>query len=330
MLPLPNFAQSYRHGIWRVPYLERAATARTWAQTHQICPAAMDKTRIGLLLIDAQNTFCTPDFELFVAGAPADNERLCSWIYQHLNSITQIWATLDTHTAAQIFHPLFWCDAAGNPPAPSATIITPEAIADGTWRVNGAIASALGMTPTQMEDYATFYVQQLSATGKYPLTVWGYHSMLGGIGHALVSAVEEAIFFHGIARQSQPRLVLKGSHPLTENYSALRPEVNHDPQGRPLVPFNETLLQEWLSLDALFIAGQAKSHCVAWTIADLLAAIRKRDDSLAHRIYLLEDCTSPVVVPGVVDFTAQANAAFDQFAAAGMHRVHATDPLPLI
>ena len=27
--------------------------------------------------------------------------------------------------------------------------------------------------------------------------------MLGGIGHALVSAVEEAVFFHAVARRSQ-------------------------------------------------------------------------------------------------------------------------------
>ena len=33
--------------------------------------------------------------------------------------------------------------------------------------------------------------------------------MLGGIGHALVSAVEEAIFFHNIARHSQTEFKIK-------------------------------------------------------------------------------------------------------------------------
>ena len=32
------------------------------------------------------------------------------------------------------------------------------------------------------------------------------------------------------------------------------------------------------------------------------------------KVYLLEDCTSPVVVPGVVDYTEQADAAFRHFA----------------
>jgi nicotinamidase-related amidase len=64
---------------------------------------------------------------------------------------------------------------------------------------------------------------------------------------------------------------------------------------------------------------------VAWTIDDLL-----RDDhlhGLAERTYLLEDCTSPVVVPGVVDYTDEADAAFARYAAAGMHVVRSSEPL---
>ncbi|HEX2127159.1 MAG TPA: hypothetical protein VHF45_11445, partial [Thermoleophilaceae bacterium] len=79
-----------------------------------------------------------------------------------------------------------------------------------------------------------------------------------------------------------------------------------------------------LSFDAVVIAGQAKSHCLAWTIDDLLEDddVRER---LAERTYLLEDCTSPVVVPGAVDYTDQANAAFERYAAAGLHVVRSSD-----
>jgi nicotinamidase-related amidase len=66
---------------------------------------------------------------------------------------------------------------------------------------------------------------------------------------------------------------------------------------------------------------------VAWTVSDLLSEIRARDPGKARRIYLLEDCTSPVVVSGVVDFTEQADEAFRAFAEAGMHRVRSTDPV---
>ena len=75
----------------------------------------------------------------------------------------------------------------------------------------------------------------------------------------------------------------------------------------------------------MIVAGEAKSHCVAWTVEDLLAEIRARDPRLAERIVLLDDCTSPVVVPGVVDFTDAAEAAYARFAAAGMRRAVSTD-----
>jgi nicotinamidase-related amidase len=48
---------------------------------------------------------------------------------------------------------------------------------------------------------------------------------------------------------------------------------------------------------------------------------------LAEKVYLLEDCTSPVVVPGVLDYTEQADAAFRQFAEAGMHVVRSTESI---
>jgi nicotinamidase-related amidase len=99
------------------------------------------------------------------------------------------------------------------------------------------------------------------------------------------------------------------------------------PEGDPIDEKNESLIGHLLEFDALIVAGQAKSHCVAWTVSDLLQEIQSRDPALAKKIYLLEDCTSPVVIPGVVDFSEQAEAAFARFAAAGMHRVRSTDPL---
>ncbi|MGK7884570.1 MAG: isochorismatase, partial [Crocosphaera sp.] len=77
------------------------------------------------------------------------------------------------------------------------------------------------------------------------------------------------------------------------------------------------------------IAGQAKSHCVAWTIEDLLTEIKQKDPNLAKKVYLLEDCTSPVVIPDVIDFSAQADAAFQRFSDAGMQRVSSTDDIIL-
>src|SRR5438445_9237698 len=98
--------------------------------------------------------------------------------------------------------------------------------------------------------------------------------MLGGIGHAIVTGIEEAIFFYAIARASRAKFEMKGRHPLTENYSALRPEVAESATGQPIGGKDVELTNRLLAYDALFVAGQAKSHCVAWTIDDLLAEIR--------------------------------------------------------
>ncbi len=332
-LPIPSYFDPQKVGeVWRVPYHDRATEAETWTQHYQIPPAAKDKTRICLMVIDVQNTFCIPGFELFVAGrsgdgAVQDNIRLCQFIYRNMGLITAIYPTMDTHTAMQIFHPIFWINDANQHPAPM-TVISVDDVKKGVWKVNPGIASSIaGGNYMGLQRYALHYTEKLTSGGKYPLIIWPYHSMLGGIGHALVAAVEEALFFHNLARRSQTGFEVKGGNPLTENYSVLQPEVLDDPEGRPVAQKNTRFIQKLLDFDAVIIAGQAKSHCVAWTIDDLLTEILAQDPNLAKKVYLLEDCTSPVVVPGLVDFTDQADAAFQRFAAAGMHVVKSMDPL---
>jgi nicotinamidase-related amidase len=107
----------------------------------------------------------------------------------------------------------------------------------------------------------------------------------------------------------------------------LKPEVLEDQGDRPIAQKNTRFIEKLLSFDKIIIAGQAKSHCVAWTIDDLLSEIQSRDPALAQKVYLLEDCTSPVVVPDVVDFTDQADSAFQRFADSGMHRVTSSDAI---
>jgi nicotinamidase-related amidase len=107
----------------------------------------------------------------------------------------------------------------------------------------------------------------------------------------------------------------------------LRPEVTQDHNGNTIALENQELIQQLFSFDQLIIAGQAKSHCVAWTVDDFLSEIQQTDPSFAQKVYLLEDCTSPVVVPGGADFTEQANATFNRFQQAGMQLVQSTDPI---
>lgn len=305
LLPIPpHFRPERVAEVWRVDYEPRAVEAAAWTEQHGIRPAAEDSVRTCLLAVDCQNTFCTPGFELFVPAALGDSRRLCEFVYRNLGRLTEIAPTLDTHHAIQIFHAAFLLGPDGRHPRPY-TVVSVADVEAGTWRA----------ADPALQEHLERYVRALATGGKYELAVWPYHAMLGGIGHALVSAVEEAFFFHAVARGAEPRFEVKGDDPLTEHYSALGPEVG----GAPDVALVEHLRE----FDAVFVAGQAKSHCVAWTVDDLL----RLAPDLAPRLYLLEDCTSPVVVPGAVDFTEQGDAAFARFAAAGAHVVRSTEPV---
>ena len=331
-LPVPPHYDPGRvDEVWRVPYQDRAREAGEWRVRHGVTPAAQDRIRICLVAVDVQNTFCIPGFELFVAGASGraaveDNQRLCRFIYRNLGVLTRICPTLDTHRPVQIFHPLFLINEAGEHPEPY-TVISAEDVRRGVWRINPVACSQIGKDRETGQAHLLHYVSRLQAEGQYQLTVWPYHGMLGGIGHALVSSLEEAVFFHSVCRQSQPDFQVKGDSPLTEHYSVLGPEVMEGADGAPIGEKNRTLLESLRSFDVVVVAGQAKSHCVAWTVDHLLEECSIGPEDFAGRVYLLEDCTSPVVVPGVVDYTEDATAAFRRFSDAGMHVVRSTDPM---
>lgn len=331
-LPVPpHYRPDKVSSFWKVEYASRAEEANQWANQYDLNPAATDKFKFGLLLIDVQNTFCLPDFELFVAGRSglgtvSDNQRLSEFIYHNLGVVSKIIVTMDTHKSEQIFHPVFLVNGLGLHPEPY-TLINIDDIRKGLWKINPAVAANLGKDENDAQEYLTFYTEQLANRGKFDLTIWPYHAMLGGIGHALVSAIEEAVFFHSIARYSQPEFILKGDLPWTEAYSAIGPEVLISPTGVRTAQ-KDTRIINWLKeLDALAIAGQAKSHCVNWTIGDLLDQINSEDASLASKVYLLEDCSSPVVIPGAVDFTDAADEAYRNYSEAGMHLVKSTQPI---
>lgn len=321
-LPLPPHVDLGRVGeFWRVDYEARFHDAGAWADQHDVVPAVRDSQRICLLAVDVQNTFCTPGFELYVAGALEDSRRLCSFVYRNLAVVTEVVVTLDTHQAFQIFHAPLLIDSEGRHPAPY-TLVTADDVRAGRWVVDPEAAEVLGVGP-RADEHLRAYVEALAAGGKYDLTIWPFHALLGGVGHALVSAFEEAIFFHAIARRAQTRVEIKGRNPLTEHYSVLGPEVLTGGRGESLGERNSALVEHLRGFEAVIVAGQAKSHCVAWTVEDLLTAAPE----IAARLYLLEDCSSPVVMPGAVDFTDDAAHAFAGFAEAGAHLVRSTEPL---
>ncbi len=301
-------------------YLERAeivsSEARMWAKSKSIKPASEDKKRIAVFGIDVQVAFCTPGASLFVPGAVEDNTRALAFLYDNLDRITTLVFSLDTHRVFQIFHPAWWVDSRGHNPAP-LTPITAADVDSGKWR------------PTRFSKESVEYVHRLEEGGKYVLTIWPYHGMLGGLSHALVPAMMELSIFHAIARDAPTVLVEKGQEPLTESYSVLSPEVARL-GDRSVGRFDEELFSLLMSHDEVHVFGQAKSHCVLSTLNDLMTKIEACDASLASKIFIMEDAMSPVPAPPVdplpkwLDFPAIADQGVRELCQRGM-RISRTD-----
>lgn len=312
-LPLPE--HYIKDDVNRI-YQERAGlvsdAASEYRKKHDLSSSREDVDRIAVFGIDCQIGFTHPEASLYVPGAEDDMRRAVEWIYKNLDRITTLHFSMDTHRVYQIFHPAWWINDEGEHPEPF-TQITHDDVRSGKWRARFNPRAALE------------YTDKLERSGKHVLTVWPYHTMLGGISHALNPALMEASIFHAVARKSQSEFETKGAHPLTENYSVLKPEVTqlgNQTVGGFNAQFYETLLEN----DRVYIFGEASSHCVRETIRDILEEIESTDPNLAKKIYIVEDAMSPVAPPmsdppPELDFPAIAEDAIEDFKAAGMNVV---------
>ncbi len=317
MLSMPRYYSKDDAGALRV---ERAglvaAEAHALAKSGKIRPASEDRERIAAFGIDVQIGFCHPEGSLFVPGAVDDTRRALELFLPRLDRITTMIFSLDTHAVHQVFHPSYWRDESGEPPAPF-TPITREDVARGRWR------------PVRDEAACVEYVERLEKSGKYVLTIWPHHTLLGGVSHALAPAMMELAIFHAIARDTKTIFETKGSEPLTENYSVLSPEVT-ELGGRRVGAFNEPLFDALMAHDRVYVFGQAKSHCVLSTLLDMRARIERTDKALAKKIYILSDAMSPVPPPPIsplppsLDFPVIAERALGELAEFGMNVVTTT------
>jgi nicotinamidase-related amidase len=308
----PSFWDPSKVGeVW----VERAGAVAEEARRHRTRPTSEDRVRVAAFGIDVQIGFCTPGASLFVPGAVEDTRRAVEWLYDNVPRLTTLALSLDTHEAFQIFHPAWWEDERGEPPAP----LTPIRAADvraGRWRARRFAAQSAE------------YVEKLEASGKYVLTVWPYHTLLGGVSHALVPAMMEAALFWSIARDTPARFEVKGRNPKTESYSVLAPEVT-EVGGESVGGLNRSLLDELARHDRVYVFGQAKSHCVLSTLRD----VARIAPDLLGKVWVLEDAMSPVPAPPIdplppaLDFPKVAERAFAELVGQGMHVCRTTDPI---
>ena len=307
-MAFPSFYNAARVGRLFVPDTAGAITAGLQAG---IKPSTEDRRRVLLILVDTQVDFIHEDGALSVPGAVDDTRRTIEWLFNNLEQVTDIVASLDSHFPFQIFYPTWWVNKEGEHPAPF-TLITAEDVEEGIWR------------PTTEEEWSVEYVKKLEKQAKKVLTIWPYHTMIGTPGHAITPALYEALVYHAAARGSQPTFYVKGSIPRTEHYSILEPEVKVP--GEPLGGLNTGLLERFATYDLIYIAGQAKSHCVLETVNSMVRYYGEEQPEALRKIRLLIDCMSSVVHPEI-DFEALASEQLSRFEEQGVRLVRSGDPI---
>lgn len=255
----------------------------------------------ALLLIDPQNDFCDPMGSLFVPGADSDMVRIASLIRLKGQLFDRIYITLDTHVRLAIFHPLWFQDENGQSPAPF-TLICADDVRDGRWQ------------PITEPEWTLLYLKQLEQQGTYHHTIWPEHCLVGTWGHLVYAPVMDALLEWSSIRERTYKPIVKGLSATTEHYGAFGAQVERPDD--PETQVNHRLFHELCRFDIIYMAGEARSHCVAKSLEQLISLAPE----IASRVVMIEDCTSSV--PG---FEALAESSYEKAYRLGVRFCQSSD-----
>ncbi|KAG9401464.1 hypothetical protein AC1031_009329 [Aphanomyces cochlioides] len=255
---------------------------------------------VTLLIIDPQRDF-HPGGSLAIPTADEDAVRTAAFIRNHLDDIDQLIITLDSHQRLHIAHSVFWTNDKGESPPPF-TLITSEDVANGKWKARSP----------EVQAYVYEYTKALEQGGRFTICIWPEHCIIGTPGQAIVDSIHEAALEWTAHSRKPIKYVHKGSNCFTEHYSALRADVElpHDPS----TSLDHKLIAQLKSSSIVAVCGQALSHCVNFTVRDLVSLWPE------GRVAVLVDCSS-----SVVGFESSGQAFVDDMTQAGVQFVKSTD-----
>lgn len=243
-----------------------------------------------LLLIDPQSDFIDEGGALKVPGAKEDCARIASFIQANKTKFTEIYVTMDTHMRYHIAHPLFWKaqstpDMPPRHPAPF-TQIKHDDVKKGKW---------LPVDPV-MKKWVLEYTRTLERKDErrkpFVLTIWPPHCLIGTKGHNVEEKIAEALGEWEMFTNNTVHYIFKGKNSKTEHYSAFRAEVivKEDESTQ----FNTKLYNDLIRHKKIFVAGEALSHCVNFTVRDLVSQMKKKHKSYLEKVILLRGGMSSV------------------------------------
>ncbi len=250
--------------------------------------------KTALLIIDPQNDFCHPQGTLYVPDADDDMNKLAKWITANIDNINFIAATFDWHQIMDVSHGICWHDKDG-PYPPAFTQITGADIDNGIWKPNPIL-------PSDVQKAMADYIKTLEQSGEFTHTIWPKHCIMGSWGASFFKPISDAMNKWSEEKESWFGTHGKGINPLTEHFGAFRAQVPL--ANDPSTQFNKSLATELVNkYDIVFIAGEAKSHCVANTIKQIMEA----SPDLVKKLFILEDCMS-----NISGFEAIADPIYNQ------------------
>jgi nicotinamidase/pyrazinamidase len=270
--------------------------------------------KIVLVGIDPQNDFADPTGALSVAGGDVAMTNMANLVNTMGDKLNQVHVTLDSHHEFDIAHPAYWIDSNGNHPAPFTTISHADTI-NGVWRpAIAGLTAAPNLDPRE-------YTRKLEANGRYQLTIWPTHCVIGSWGNSIYPTFSDAIRnwerLHIGRTGNFVNYVAKGEDFRTEHYGAVCAEVPYD--NNPTTQMNTGFISLLADpeIDLILFGGLATDYCLKTTIEQI--ADQFGDDNI-KKMVLLEDCAAGI--------DPNASQAFiSNMSARGMKVAKSTDDL---
>mmetsp|Transcript_6833 Transcript_6833/g.7813 ORF Transcript_6833/g.7813 Transcript_6833/m.7813 type:complete len:491 (+) Transcript_6833:194-1666(+) len=209
----------------------------------------------ALFIVEPQQDFeeggAVPTVNAFLVA-----ERICDFISKNVDSINQIFVSLNSRNEFSISNPTFWVDEEGIHPSAFQKLSLSE-IQERKWIP----------ADSSFQKWALEYVDKLLEKGRDHLAIWPEYCVEGREESFVSKTISEAIEKWEKRTKLRVKYVEKGMNSLTEQYSAFQAEVPVDNDAS--TQKNTSLLDELNSFQRIILCGYSGTYGLEHTVQDL-------------------------------------------------------------